>query len=200
MKVNANKNKGHGLYQVILDRILNQIVNLQSHYSRITIIRIDLHFPDTHIHNHKHENELLSQYIKKIKVDLSSNTWRNHKRIIHGWVKEVGTSNKSHYHLFFGVQALQRTLGAISKDGHTGIWKLLEDRWSELTGGSVHFSKSHTLNRGDDKALADCFYHLSYLAKVRDKQFRTGEDYRRFHFSRLKQKTELTALEKLMAA
>jgi len=200
MKVNANQSRGFGLYQVILERMLHQLVNLQDYHSRITIVRIDLHFPDGQALNHKHENKLLSRYIKKVKVDLGSTTWKNHKRIIHGWVKEIGASGKSHYHLFFGFQTLHLTLGAISGEGHTGMWKLLQDRWKEITGGTVHFTKPHNLNRGDTKAFEDCFYHLSYLAKVRDKEFCTGEDYRRFHFSRLKPKAKSPVIESHWAA
>ena len=82
------------------------------------------------------------------------------------------------------------------------MWKLFESRWQELTGGTVHFTKNpHFLNRDDKQAFADCFYHLSYLAKIRDKHFGTGESYRRFGFSKLEPKSkELTVLEKLMAA
>ena len=200
-KVNASKSKGYGVYPVILERIHNQMVALQSYHSRITVVRIDLHFPLDHETNHKHENTTLSRYIKKCKADLGSSDWSNHKRIIHGWVKEVGKSGNAHYHLFFGFQTLQRNLGLISGDGHTGMWKLFESRWQELTGGTVQLIKPHFLNREDKQVFADCFYHLSYLAKIRDKHFGTGESYRRFGFSKLEPKSkELTVLEKLMAA
>ncbi len=201
LEVNANKAKGYGVYPVILDRMLNQMVNLQGYHSRITMVRIDLHFPSGHTTNHKHENRMLSQYIKKCKADLGSNDWRNHKRVIHGWVKETGKTDNAHYHLFFGFQTLQRNLGLISGDGHTGMWKLFERRWEELTGGSVQFVRPHFLERDDEQAFAECFYHLSYLAKIRDKHFGTGESYRRFGFSKLPpKKNELTVLEELMAA
>jgi len=203
MKVNANKDKGYGVYPVILDRMLEQITNLQEYHSRVTVVRLDLHFPEGHATNNKLENTMLSRYIKRCKADLGSNAWGNHKRFVHGWVKEVGESGRSHYHLFFAFQTLQRNLGLISGDGHSGVWKLLEDRWSELTGGTVHFTKQHRLERGDHNAFANCFYHLSYLAKVRDKQFGTGEPHRRFGFSKLPAKVgneEPTVLEQLMAA
>jgi hypothetical protein len=203
MKVNANKGKGYGVYPVILDRILAQITNLQEYHSRVTVVRLDLHFPEGHVTNNKLENTILSRYIKRCKADLGSSTWGTHKRFVHGWVKEVGEFGKSHYHLFFAFQTLQLNLGLLSGDGHTGVWKLLEDRWSELAGGTVHFSKQHRLTRDNPEAFAKCFYHLSYLAKVRDKQFGTGDSHRRFGFSKLPPKAkdkEPTVLEELMAA
>ena len=202
LKVNANRDKGYGLYPVILKRIYDQLTNLQEHHSRITIIRIDLHFPTNHKTNNKLENQLISRFIKVCKSDLGSLGWGRHKRFIHGWVKEAGEVEKSHYHLFFGMQTLQRLLGKISGDGHTGMWKLFEDHWNELTGGTVHFVKNpHFLQRDDKQKFADCFYHLSYLAKIRDKHFGTGETHRRFGFSKLKQKQmERTVLEELMVA
>lgn len=201
IEINANKYKGCGVYPVILDRMYNQVVNLQGYHSRITVVRIDLHFPNSHTHNHKCENKIVSRYIKMFKADLGSSDWSKHKRIIHGWVKEIGKSDNPHYHLFFGFQTLHRNLGLISGDGHTGMWKLLERRWQELTGGSVQLIRPHFLERDDRKAFQACFYHLSYLAKVRDKHFGTGESYRRFGFSKLQsKKKELTVLEELMAA
>lgn len=201
MKVNCKSKYGQGLYSAILDRIYAQVLNLQSYYSRITIVRIDLHFPDSFDFGHKLENKFLSQYIKKVKIDLGSSIWNEHKRIVHGWVKEIGTSEKSHYHLFFGFQTLHRNLGAISGDGHTGMWKLFEHHWVRLTGGSVHLIKPHFLKRDDKQIFEASFYHLSYLAKIRDKHFGTGESYRRFGFSKLLPKTkELTVLESLMVA
>jgi len=202
LNVNACKDKGYGVYRLILDRIHAQLTNIQQYHSRITVVRIDLHFPWDHKTNHKLENELVSRFIKTCKADLGSLAWGKHKRFIHGWVQEVGETQKSHYHLFLGFQTLQRLLGTISGNGHTGMWKLFEDRWRELTGGTVHFVKNpHFLERNDKQKFADCFYHLSYLAKIRDKHFGTGETHRRFGFSKLPPKLKpLTVLEELMAA
>lgn len=202
LNVNANKNKGYGLYPVILKRIYDQLNILQEHHSRITIVRLDLHFPLNHKTDNKLENQLISRFLKMCKSDLGSLGWGQHKRFIHGWVKEIGEVEKSHYHLFLGFQTLQRLLGKISSDGHTGMWKLFEDRWSELTGGTVHFVKNpHFLNRDDKQKFADCFYHLSYLAKIRDKHFGTGETHRRFGFSKLAPKQpQPIGLEEFMAA
>ena len=67
MKVNANQSRGFGLYQVILERMLHQLVNLQDYHSRITIVRIDLHFPDGQALNHKHEMaEALHLFLRNI--------------------------------------------------------------------------------------------------------------------------------------
>ncbi len=202
LNVNANKNKGYGLYPVILKRIYDQLNVLQEHHSRITIVRIDLHFPLNHKTDNKSEDQLISRFLKMCKSDLGSLGWGQRKRFIHGWVKEIGEVEKSHYHLFLGFQTLQRLLGKISSDGHTGMWKLFGDRWSELTGGTVHFVKNpHFLNRDDKQKFADCFYHLSYLAKIRDKHFGTGETHRRFGFSKLAPKQpEPIGLEEFMTA
>ncbi|MDR8385609.1 inovirus Gp2 family protein [Pseudomonas sp. JL2] len=201
INVNVNEDRGYGLYPMILERIYDQITNLQSYYSRITVVRIDLHFPDGHVTDNKLENSWLSQYIKTCKADLGSSVWDSHKRLVHGWVKEVGSTGKSHYHLFFGFKTQHRKLGLISYDGHTGMWEMFERRWKQITGGSVHFSKPHFLMRDNKKLFEECFYHLSYLAKIRDKHFGTGEPYRRFGSSRLPIKAKaLSVLEELMVA
>lgn len=185
LRVNSSPTRELAVYPAILERIYNQVLSLQSYYSRITIIRVDLHFPENHNTDHKLENTLVSRYLKSLKVDLGSSRWKSHKRFIHGWVKENGKTHRSHYHLFLGIQSLQRVLGLISDAGHTGLWGLLESRWKTLSGGSVQFCGYHVLEREDPSSLDDCFYHLSYLAKSRDKHFKTGETYRRFSFSSL---------------
>lgn len=201
LKVNASKTEGYGVYTVILDRIYKQVTYLLGYHSRITVVRIDLHFSANHTHDHKCENTMISRYIKTCKADLGSKDWSKHKRVVHGWVKEIGKSGKPHYHLFFGFQTLHRNLGLISGDGHTGMWELFERRWKELTGGSVQLIRPHFLERDHGQKFADCFYHLSYLAKIRDKHFGTGETHRRFGFSKLTPKQmPLTVLEELMAA
>ncbi|MFS1290230.1 inovirus-type Gp2 protein [Pseudomonas piscis] len=190
LPVNANKFRNFGLHPLILDRINDQIKALQSYYSRITIYRFDLHLPSTQKNPSKLENELLSLLFKRCKADLGSKKWRSHKRFIHGWVRETGISSHPHYHVFIGLQSLQRCAGLVSENGLTGVWQIIEKHWKELSGGTVHCVNARILNRNDSDAYEKCFFHLSYLAKDRDKDFGSGESHKRFGFSRLKCKEE----------
>ncbi|MGU2026118.1 YagK/YfjJ domain-containing protein [Pseudomonas aeruginosa] len=164
LRVNSCPTRELAVYPPILDRIYNQLLSLQSYYSRIMIIRIDLHFPENHDIDHKLENTLIIRYLKLLKSDLGSSRWQSHKRFIHGWVKENGKTQRSHHHLFIGIQSLQRVLGLISDAGHTSLWGLLENRWKALSGGSVQLCGYHVVERENPSSLDGCLYHLSYLA------------------------------------
>ncbi|PTU01699.1 hypothetical protein DBR45_16160, partial [Pseudomonas sp. HMWF031] len=78
-------------------------------------------------------------------------------------------------------------LGACYGDTPTQLWKLIYNRWKELSDGSVRPSDTnhHVVNRGNHKQLSTAFYHLSYMCKVRSKDFGTGEHHKRFSNSRL---------------
>src|SRR6218665_550772 len=144
--VNCGEHNEHGVYRLILKGIHDQLVALLSYHSRITIVRVDLHFPIHHNFDDRADNEDISWYIQKFKTGLRSFLKKSDFRVIHCWVKEVGESGRSHYHLFFGFEAVFRVLGAQTAAGHTGLWRSLESTWKRLTGGSVHFSKSWTFD------------------------------------------------------
>lgn len=130
----------------------------------------------------------VTKFFKQIKEDLAKLSWGNHQDIIHFWAREVGESKKGHYHCFIGFKQSYKRIGAISPDGYTGIWKLLAERWSALTGGFLRPVTTHTVNRGNNNELSSAFKRLSYAAKVRDKDFGTGDTYKRFSASRLEAK------------
>ncbi len=189
LPINASAQHGHECYVQILQTIHDQLNALLSYHSRITIVRLDLHLPNSLDIDHRNEGKLLSLYIKQIKRLLSSSNWNIRGKFIHGYVKEIGDNKKSHFHLYLGFQTLYKNLGHINTTGHTGVWKELNNTWIRLSGGTAHIvPKVHTIDRSNSKALEPCFYHLSYLAKTRTKHFNTGETYKRYCSSRLKPK------------
>ncbi|VXC99181.1 inovirus-type Gp2 protein [Pseudomonas sp. 9Ag] len=195
LPVNASKALNLGLYTEILESIHSQLMAIMSMHSRVSVLRFDLHFPRKSYSDAKLENSVVSSFLKRVKDHLRSSKWGKHKHIVTGAVREVGTSKSGHYHVFIAFKAIYRRLGAFSGEGHSGLWGLLETSWKSASGGSIHFSLPHLLNRGDHTAFARCFRHLSYLAKVRDKHFGTGEHHKRFFFTRLKiKKAEATAI------
>jgi hypothetical protein len=185
--VNADFSKGWGLYTEILDGIIDQIKNLQNTYSRIHVLRFDIRIPSKKEYCIEAENAQVSALIKAIKSNLALKRWGEHKKVAHGWVREVGKSGHGHYHVFIAYKSFQRSLGIISDDFYSGTWGLIKSCSERITGASVHFSgKAHLINRTDYIRLNDCIYHLSYLAKISSKDFGTGQKHKRYSFSRIK--------------
>ena len=185
LPIQTCKTRNLAVYVEILDSMYTQITNLLSWHSRITVVRIDLHLPGKSNYCPKLENSQVSDYLKMVKCNLALKKWGGHKRVAYGWVREVCKSGHGHYHLYIAFKSTYRRLGAISGNGLTGLWYLLQRCWKSTTGGRISISNAHTVKRRDQGSLANCFHHLSYLAKTRSKDFGTKATHKRYSGSRL---------------
>ncbi|MCP1649441.1 YagK/YfjJ domain-containing protein [Pseudomonas nitroreducens] len=190
VKINSGKFRNLGVYVEFLDAYLTQIMNLLSHTSRITIMRFDLHLPHGKYFTPDEGNQLVSDFFKSMKESLCRKKWKGQKQVIFGWAREVETNASGHYHCFIGFKALYKFLGAITEDGCTRIWGLIESHWKRLSDGSMQAVRYHTVNRGVLKELDDAFFDISYLAKTKGKIFSTGETHKRYSASRLRPNAE----------
>ena len=188
-RINTNEAMGWGCYTGILDGIHRQLINLQSYDSRIQVIRFEIRLPSKQVYDVKEENRQLRAFFKCVKENLALKHWGGHRRVVHGWVREVGSTNHGHYHVFMAFKRLAVRLGTFSREGYTGLWEMLRRCSKRITGANLRFCPVvHVLERGDATAFDNCFYHLSYLAKLRDKEFGTGSRHKLYDFSRLKHK------------
>lgn len=188
--INACKHRKWGIITDIMGRIIDQVEALLSWYSRITVIRIDCHFPKVWKTDRKLENDLMSDFTKMLKSKLRTKEWLGHDKLISGWVYEVGSKEgRGHYHFFMGFEALYLRLGGFDGGVYTGIWGLVKDCWDRAVGGHIQIAGSHTVNRSNVSQIHSCVKHLSYLAKKRDKQFGLGFTAKNYALSRLKRKT-----------
>jgi hypothetical protein len=187
LAINTGKYKNLGVYTTMLKPMLNQIDALLTYHSRIQLLRFDLHLPVTNLMTASLGNLVVSKFFKQVKQDLASANWNHQKNVIQGWAREVGDSINGHYHCYIGVSSTVR-LGTFYDGTPTLLWRLLYNRWEEASGGSVRPSCCHIVNRNNHKQLSDAFFHLSYMCKVRSKDFGTGEDHKRYSNSRLKPK------------
>jgi len=187
LRINTGKFKQFGVYKSMLRPMLGQINALLTHHSRVSLLVFELHVSVTDKVSAASGNQMISKFFKQIKEDFASSSWENQKHVIYCWSREVGESKNGHYHCMVGVSSTVR-IGTLYTQPSTGAWELLERRWNKLSGGSLSESRYHVVNRSIHKELDNAFYHLSYICKVRDKQFGTGENHKRFSPSRLKPK------------
>ncbi|ENZ1727578.1 YagK/YfjJ domain-containing protein [Pseudomonas aeruginosa] len=188
-RINTNQAMGFGCYVGILDGIHRQLTNLQSYDSRIQVIRFEIRLPSKKTYDVKEENRQLRAFFKSVKENLALKHWGAHNRVIHGWTREVGKTNHGHYHVFIAFKRLTVRFGTFSRERYTGIWEMLRRCAKRITGASLRFCPVvHILERGDASAFDECFYHLSYLAKLKDKEFGAGSGHKVYDFSRLPHK------------
>lgn len=65
------------------------------------------------------------------------------------------------------------------RDRVSGVWDLLRPCSECTIGARPRFGlKVHVIERTNPQALDECFYHLRYLAKVRDKQLEAAKAIR----------------------
>ncbi|BAR69248.1 TPA: YagK/YfjJ domain-containing protein [Pseudomonas aeruginosa] len=188
-RINTNQAMGLGCYVAILDGIHRQLVNLQSYDSRIQVIRFEIRLPSKITYDVKEENRQLRAFFKSVKENLALKHWGAHRRVVHGWTREVGKTKHGHYHVFIAFKRLTVRFGTFSRERYTGLWELLRRCSKCITGANLRFCPVvHILERSDTTAFDNCFYHLSYIAKLRDKEFGSGNRHKLFDFSRLKPK------------
>ncbi|MCO2549223.1 inovirus-type Gp2 protein [Pseudomonas aeruginosa] len=183
--INTVKSRSLGAYTAILNSIHSQISALLSHHSRITVLVFQLHVPYMKFSGSRTWNQEVSEFVQEAKRKLATTAWGNHRQLAYCWVREVGDSRKEHYHVYIAFKQLYRRAGKVSAEGYTGLWGMLQKPWEELTGGFLRPITSHTVNRNNQSEIFAAFRHLSYLAKVRDKDFGTGENHKRYSSSRL---------------
>ncbi|MHA6136679.1 YagK/YfjJ domain-containing protein [Pseudomonas mohnii] len=188
LTINTDKAKKYGAYTAILDAMHRQLMALQTHHSRIQIVLFELHADVTNNSGASLDNPVVSAFFKQIKEVLSSQQWGGDKLIAHCWVREVGKKGTPHYHCYIAFKQFLRRIGSVSSSGYTGLWDLLCSRWNALTDGYIRANKYYTVNRDNHPELNKAFEHLSYMAKLRDKDFGTGDTHKRYMSSRIKPK------------
>ncbi|WP_074941393.1 YagK/YfjJ domain-containing protein [Ectopseudomonas composti] len=184
--INTSHRYKLGAYTAILESIHSQMHALLSHHSRISVLVFVLHTPHGNFSDPQRWNLVVSDFFKSVKQQLGQKDWLCNKDVIYCWAHEQGELDKDHYHCYIGFKQLYRRIGGITSEGYTGLWVMLQTCWKTHSGGYLRPTNAHTVNRNKQGEFNKAFWHISYMAKVRDKTFGTGESYKRFSPSRLK--------------
>ncbi len=149
----------------ILEKIFTVTESMLSHYSRVFVVRVDLHV-DKFTADNKLLSKFLGPYNKKLKCQCKC-------RVGHIVVREQNTSNKQHYHLALFLHG--------EKINHPSkLLRKLSVAWKEYCNGSIALVENsyYMMHRGDKSSIDPVIYRLSYLAKTFSKEKNTGaRDY-----------------------
>jgi hypothetical protein len=175
LPINTNAEKGQGCYLAILQRAGENLVGMLSFHSKVYVLQFGF-CPYTYAANNLAMSRLMEKFKKRLVAKYKA------LRVAGGWVRETGASGVQHYHV------------VLMLDGHKvnkrGAVLALVKAMLEARGyPAPHFTKAHMVSRGDAISLAEAFYHLSYLAKIRTKGKRPSPT-NDFSFARLKPKRE----------
>lgn len=165
LKINVTKQIG--CYVSILKSVKGQMDAMQSHYSRVLIIRLDLHMFD-----YSGDNKKLSRMMGRL------TEWLRKKystaRVGYVWVRETERAKSQHYHLALMIdgRALQYPVKVIE-------WV---ERYWQLRNEPKPFTPKNCytmVERDKPETYQKAFYRLSYLAKSRGKGYKnvTANNY-----------------------
>ncbi|EKO3441433.1 inovirus Gp2 family protein [Vibrio fluvialis] len=188
--------KGYSLVKEYLDAIHGVMGNAMSEYSRVVVMRFDLHLPllvscpDFPL---AHDTNVITRFMESVKAQLKARTEAKSRKGIrvrpctvrYIWVKERNESSQPHYHIAL----------VLNRDAYGGFGSFCEvgnnlagviyKAWARVLSyepddivNLVHFPKNplHFLTRHSPEYSQQCnqaFQRLSYFAKAETKWYGT---------------------------
>lgn len=189
LPVNLNS-EDKGLYEAILSNLYSQLVAFSSYHSKALVIRFDLRFPQDAEPEPELESQYISSFFEKLKEKLKGKKYGMTK-IAYVWVKEVEKAKKGHFHCVLIVNGHKHNSPGTQTSGIFGLITEVWNRVADAKSGCVQLADHHFLCRGTGyQRWADCFRHISYLAKSRGKMAHPG--LKNHGSSRIKVKTGIS--------
>lgn len=151
--------KGSGLYEEILQSMIEQFEIAAQIWRRVFVLRFDLHM-DTFTE----DNKLISNFRNRLTQKLKRTY--GFDQVGFCWAREIERAKSQHYHwvLFLDGKLIRHS---------SKIIKLIKAAWEDISEGfhvPVISNPFHVVQNQEDAAKA--VYRISYLAKVRGKGYR----------------------------
>ena len=194
MPVNCGLSNQFFVREDILKAIYVRLFFMVDNYSRVMILRYDLRFPSWF--SYTNGDESLQRFIN------SFTTFLKRKRLDYHyvWVKEQNISDNVHYHCVFLLDAGIFSSSLWFDEKAKDLWSIAcSDEHYTAPPNLVHVAKRRlddhdyfettVLSKYEpyfEDTLSECFYWLSYLAKVNTKIINPGRGNRGWGSSSLK--------------
>lgn len=146
------------IYTKPLKAIINQLNAMTKQYSRVLVVRFDLH-----LDKYTDDNSQISKFIKLLFNRLRAKY--KLKDIGYAWCREHERTKHQHYHMAIFVEGRKIRVPDY-------IWEMVQDTWWFVKGGHMTMANYHMVYRDDHQSRQNAIYHLSYLAKTRGKGYR----------------------------
>ncbi|WP_217529041.1 YagK/YfjJ domain-containing protein [Vibrio metschnikovii] len=180
-------NYNNGLVIKYLFSIENVLELSLAEYNRIYVQRVDLRYPKNFfVYNSCAITRFIESLKSKIESDLNRKGKNGKCKLRYVWAREQAFSETPHYHVALILNKdIYFCLGDFSKDSGN-LSSMIKEAWASALGieyfqveNSVHFPKNSTyyIHKGRESYLEEyrqCFYRLSYLAKIDTKVYSNG--------------------------
>ena len=191
----------HGpLVQNYLNRAHTCFTKALEDYGRVCIIRLDLHVPDTCIHEALVDNSLIYRFFSSLKAKIAyaqDQSMKLGNRVHHTelryiWCRELSTQGRVHFHVALLLNAAAYSFIGKFNLSSNNMYSRIHQAWgsalhafSEDVQGLIHIPENpcYEIIRGNDLSFNEAFKRVSYLCKVNSKEF--GNHYHCFGCSRV---------------
>ncbi|WP_108649674.1 YagK/YfjJ domain-containing protein [Dongshaea marina] len=161
-----------GLRRSIMQRVIDQLEMMLLRYSRVLVVRFDLHLAE-----YSSNNGIISLFQARLSKRLKK---KYGGEVGYAWVREQVNAIAQHYHY------------ALMLNGHkvnypSSLLEMVEEIWCALGNPKPYTPKNcyYLIHRQRDDEIKKVVYRLSYLAKNYSKRKR-GKQVKDYQTSRLK--------------
>ena len=191
----------HGLVvKGYLDRTFGSMQRALDQYSRVCMIRFDLHVPSNCSAIALSSNILMSKFIASLKAKIAHSQAQSRKRghRVHStevrfiWAREVSGSDRVHYHVVLLLNNdAYRSIGNFDLEKEN-MYSRIHEAWGSALmlhpadiQGLIHIPTNPTymMHRDDNRSFQEAFYRASYLCKMDTKDY--GQGLHTFGISRI---------------
>lgn len=183
-----------------LDRTFACIENALNKYSRVSMMRFDLHLPDNTPPSITLDNNIITRFFSSLKEKIENSqasSRRNGARVHESdidyiWCREVSKTGKVHYHVAIFLNGYSyKFIGKFILTGGN-MYARIHEAWGsalytfpEDLQGLIHIPEnpSYEIIRGNEETIREAFHRISYLCKIDTKEF--GNQHHCFGFSRV---------------
>ena len=191
----------HGpLIQNYLSRVHACFTKAQEDYSRVCLIRLDLHVPETCTPEALADNRLIYRFFSSLKAKIAyaqDQSMKLGNRVHHTelryiWCRELSTQSRVHFHVALLLNAAAYSFIGKFNLSSNNMYSRVHEAWgsalhlfSEDVQGLIHIPENpcYEIIRSNDASFNEAFKRVSYLCKVHSKEF--GNHYHCFGCSRV---------------
>src|SRR5574344_1344034 len=157
-------------------------------YSRVSMIRFDLHVPDKCAPEALNGNELIYRFFSSLKAKIKHSQEQSqnaghrvhHTNLRYIWCREISDNQRVHFHIALLLNGAAYSFIGKFELCRDNMYARIHQAWgsalhihAEDVKGLVHIPENPTYQilRGDTSSFQEAFHRVSYLCKVRSKEF-----------------------------
>lgn len=194
------QNKHGALIENYLTKAHECFTKAINEYSRVCVMRVDLHVPEACTPDALVDNRLMSRFFSSLKAKIAHSQEQSiklgnrvhHTELRYIWCRELSTQGRVHFHVALLLNAAAYSFIGKFNLSSNNMYSRIHQAWGsalhvfpEDVQGLIHIPENpcYEVIRGNDASFNEAFKRISYLCKMNSKEF--GNHYHCFGCSRV---------------